>query len=134
MSTSIAISSAANAQAAAAQAAAHAAKTTACMKFVKGYQHDEATIAESREYAGCIGHLHPAPLTDGASMVLKVAVVIIFMAMGAGVVRGFLSKDSWEEWWERYLFIPFFWGLGAACIELVLALIVVGVGFVVGVV
>ena len=44
--TTIAITSAANAQAAAANAAAQEAKRKACMAYVRGYEHDRATVTE----------------------------------------------------------------------------------------
>ena len=84
--TTIAITSAANAQAAAANAAAQEAARKACMALVRGYEHDRATVTEMREYAGCIGRLHPAPMTEDALGVAKFAVLVIFAAMVAGVV------------------------------------------------
>lgn len=86
--TTIAITSAANAQAA----------RKACMAYVRGYEHDRATVSEMREYAGCIDRLHPAPMTEEALGVAKLAVLVIFAAMVAGVVwerRKRMLSNGW---------------------------------------
>ena len=96
--TTIAITSAANAQAAAANAAAQDAARKACMAYVRGYEHDRATVTEMREYAGCIDRLHPAPMTEDALGVAKFAVVLMFAAVVAGVIwerREHSISDSW---------------------------------------
>lgn len=96
--TTIAITSAANANAAAANAAAQEAARKACMAYVRGFEHDHATVTEMREYAGCIDRLHPAPMTEGALGAAKFAVLVIFAAMVAGVVwerRERMLSDGW---------------------------------------
>lgn len=96
--TTIAISSAANAQAAAANAAAQEAARKACMGYVRGYEHDSATVAEMREYAGCIGRLHPGPMSEETLGVAKFAVLVMFAAIVAGIVwerRERSMSDSW---------------------------------------
>jgi hypothetical protein len=85
--TTITITSAANAQAAAANAAAQEAGRKACMAFVRGYEHDRATVIEMREYASCIDRLHPAPLEAGDLMVLKVVVAVLLIGAVLGVRR-----------------------------------------------
>mgnify|MGYP003434270500 CR=1 FL=1 len=72
--TTIAITSAAN-------AAAQEAARKACMAYVRGYEHDRATVSEMREYAGCIERLHPAPLEPGDLMVWKVVVAVLLVGM-----------------------------------------------------
>ena len=90
----IAISSAANAQAAAANAAAQEAARKACMAYVRGYEHDRATVAEMREYAGCIGRLYPAPLEPGDLMAWKIVVAVLLIGMAVGVVREWRNSYS----------------------------------------
>jgi len=90
----IAISSAANAQAAAANAAAQDAARKACMAYVRGYEHDRATVAEMREYAGCIGRLYPAPLEPGDLMAWKIVVAVLLIGMAVGVVREWRNSYS----------------------------------------
>ena len=85
--TTTAITSAANAQAAAANAAAQEAARKACVAYVRGYEHDRATVAEMREYAGCIDRLHPAPLEPGDMMAWKIVVAVLLIGMVAGIVR-----------------------------------------------
>lgn len=89
----IAITSAANAQAAAANAAAQEAARKACMAYVRGYEHDLATVSEMREYAGCIDRLHPEPMAEEALGVAKFAVLVMFAAIVAAIVAGIV--------WER---------------------------------
>lgn len=90
----IAISSAANAQAAAANAAAQEAARKACMAYVRGYEHDRATVTEMREYAGCVGRLHPTPLEPGDLMAWKIVVAVLLVGMAVGVVRQW--RDSFS--------------------------------------
>ena len=93
--TTIAISSAANAQSAAANAAAQEAARKACMAYVRGYEHDRATVTEMREYAGCIERLYPAPLAPGDLMAWKVVVAVLLIGMVVGVVRQW--RDSYSS-------------------------------------
>ena len=90
----IAITSAANANAAAANAAAQEAARKACMAYVRGYEHDRATVIEMREYAGCIDRLHPAPLEPGDLMAWKIVVAVLLVGMVAGIVREW--RDSFS--------------------------------------
>ena len=85
--TTIAITSAAN-------AAAQEAARKACMAYVRGYEHDRATVSEMREYAGCIERLHPAPLEPGDLMVWKVVVAVLLVGMVVGIVREW--RDSFR--------------------------------------
>ena len=101
--TTIAITSAANAQAAAANAAAQEAARKACMAYVRGFEHDRATVDEMREYAGCIDRIHPAPMTEEALGVAKVAVLVIFAAMVAGVVWERRERTISNGWFGAVL-------------------------------
>lgn len=96
--TTIAITSAANANAAAANAAAQEAARKACMAYVRGYEHDQATVSEMREYAGCIGRLHPAPMTEEALGVAKFAVLVMFAAIVAGIVWERRERSMSDGW------------------------------------
>ena len=56
------------------------------MSFVKGYQNDAASEQEMRQYASCVQLLHPEPVSDPqATLLLKAAIVLVFMGMGVGV-------------------------------------------------
>lgn len=94
--TTITITSAANAQAAAANAAAQEAGRKACMAFVRGYEHDRATVIEMREYASCIDRLHPAQLEAGDLMVLKVVVAVLLIGVVLGVRREWRNSGRIE--------------------------------------
>lgn len=116
MSTSIAISSAAATQAAIAGSQAREAKVIACKGFVTGYEHNVATVADSRQYAECVGLLHPEPLSDGTVWILKAAVLIILAGAVFGFVKG--QAEHWSEWWERYLMMPIMGAVAGAGIAL----------------
>ena len=114
--TTVAISAAANAQAAAQEAA-----RKACMAYVRGYEHDRATVTEMREYAGCIDRLHPASMTDEALGVAKFAVLVIFAAMVAGVVWGRRERMLGDGWFVAVFFGSLVGGLCGAAGLLVVA-------------
>lgn len=122
--TTIAITAAANAQAAAANAAAQEAARNACMAYVRGYQHDRATVAEMREYAGCIDRLHPAPLEPGDMMVWKIVVFVLLVGMAAGAVREW--RDSYNG---GYIEAVLFGSLIGLCFSGGAMLLVAGVWF-----
>lgn len=50
-----------------------------------GYAHQTATVEQMHAYAQCVGRLYPEPMATGETVVLKVAIVLIFVGMGAGV-------------------------------------------------
>lgn len=93
--TAIAISTAANAQAAAANAAAQEAARTACMTYVRGYQHDRATVAEMQGYAECIGRLYPQELSADGLVAVKVVIAILLAGVVIGIVHQY--RDSYSE-------------------------------------
>lgn len=94
VTSTVAISAAANANSAAANAAAQAAAKMACMAYVRGYEHDRATVEEMREYSGCIDRLHPQELSADVMTGLKVVVVVLLAGMVIGVVREW--RDSFR--------------------------------------
>lgn len=67
------------------------AEKAKCAASVKGYRHDVATVAQMQEYAGCIDKLHPSELTADATIVLKVAIVLLF----AGTIGGGVYQSVW---------------------------------------
>lgn len=108
--TALAISSAALSQSTIASMRAAEARRSACVSFVKGYQNDAASEQEMRQYASCVRLLHPEPVSDPhATLMLKAAIVLVFMGMGIGV------------WWcmrDGYRSVQdFFYGavIGASC-------------------
>ena len=89
---SVAIAASANANAAAANAAAARAKKIACMKYVPGYKHDTATVAEMRQYSECISALHPTPMTGGEVIWVKAAIIAGLIGAVLGAYKG--AKDD----------------------------------------
>jgi hypothetical protein len=97
------------------------------MKYVQGFQNDTATTAEMREYAGCVQTLHPAPLSDGATWVVKAAILIVFAGIVAGGIKGHM--DSWGDFSDRYILMPLMGALVSAFGLMALGGIVLGVAF-----
>ena len=95
MSTSITISSAANAQATAANIAAQEAARIACLSYVQNYEHNHATVVEMREYANCIDKLHPNPMGADIIFALKLSVILLFVCVISG---GFIYLKRNDEW------------------------------------
>jgi uncharacterized membrane protein len=122
MSVSAGIAAGAAAQSAAAAAAANAARKTACMKFVKGYGHDAATVTEMREYADCIERLYPAPMTGGDVTATKLAIVFVFLCVALGAWKK--RKDQYDGPIERYV-VGGLMGLFAALLVLFLGFMAV---------
>lgn len=112
--TTIAITSAANAQAAAANAQAAAAKRAACMGYVKGYTHDQATVAEMRQYANCIDNLYPS---DFDYTTLKVIVLVLLIGVLIGTAWGYSKADPKDRAFDAAMggFAGF---LGGCCVLL----------------
>lgn len=88
MAAGTAIATMAATQSAIAAAEAHAARVTACRKYMPGYTHDTASVEQQREYAGCVGVLQPSELPAGAEWVIKAAIVIVLVCMGIGAWKG----------------------------------------------
>jgi hypothetical protein len=101
--TSLAISSAANAQAIAANAAAQEAANKACMVFVRGYEHDSANETEMREYVGCIQRLYPYPAPDSVIIVGKVGVLFLFVCIIIGIFLERKNQTISEGWFGAVL-------------------------------
>lgn len=77
--------------AAAVAAAAAARRRAECKVFVRGYEHDRATVSEMREYAECIDCLYPAPMSSGELYAAKFAILVLFAAV---VIGAFLARHG----------------------------------------
>ena len=97
MSASTAIALSANSTAITANTVAQEASRKACLAFVRGYNHDVATVEEMREYAGCIEKLHPAALEEGSLLVVKIMILIVF----AAVIGGVFYEKKYKVWWSE---------------------------------
>lgn len=86
--TAIVISTAAN-------TVAQEAARTACMTYVRGYQHDHATVAEMQGYAKCIGRLYPQELSADGLVAAKVIIAILLGGVVIGIVHQY--RDSYSE-------------------------------------
>jgi hypothetical protein len=84
MSTSIAINTATNAVATAAAAEASRAKDIACKALLSAYKPEGATVSEMRKYADCVHRMYPQPMSDGLSVVLKVAILVLIASFVVG--------------------------------------------------
>jgi hypothetical protein len=127
MSASAGIAAGAAAQSAIAANQAHQAKVTACTKFVKGYAHDTASVAEVRQYASCANTLFPEPVSDGASLAIKAAIVIVLVCFVIGAARGDGYGDTSLS---GRAYGALTWAIIAATTMVIGALGVLGVGYV----
>jgi len=91
----IAIGAAASAQAIAAEARARRAEELACQSFVRGYQHDTATVESMQQYAKCIRILHPTDRPMTGSDVTAVKFVLVALLLG-GVYNTWANRDQWH--------------------------------------
>lgn len=83
--------------AAIAQAQAREAESKACMAYVRGYDHERATVEEMRSYAGCIDRLHPEPMSADAITAWKVMIVILFVGVVIGIVRSVRNRSTFSD-------------------------------------
>jgi hypothetical protein len=123
----VSTSTAATSAAASANAQAIGATRLSCTSYVRGYEHDRAKVTEMREYAGCVGHLHPDQITGESLAVAKFAVLLMFAAILAGFVWERRNNTMGEGWINAVV-----WGglagFGCGCLGLLAA---AGVWFVV---
>ncbi len=128
MSASTAIALSANSTAIAANAIAQEASRKACLGYVRGYNHDVATVEEMREYAGCIEKLHPAALEEGSLLVVKIMILIVFATTIGGVFYEKRHRVWLSKGWVGAIILGGLSGLGASLVGgLVLFLIGKGI-------
>lgn len=94
MSTSIAISTAANTSAVIAQQQAERAMKLACEAMMPTYTHQTATVEQMQVYAKCVEKLHPEELSFGAVIALKIAIVIVLLSTAVGGYIGSRGYDG----------------------------------------
>lgn len=71
----------------AASMAARRARDAECRVVVKVYDHAAATVDQMREFAACVGHLYPQPMSG---MELVFAKALAFSAV-VGLLGGFIK-------------------------------------------
>ena len=82
--TTAAMASVASSQAAIASAQAHQALVERCKITMPNFNAQKATVTEMREYSFCVKTLYPEEMSDGMTVLLKVAFVVALAGMGAG--------------------------------------------------
>lgn len=85
--TSSAMATIATSQAAIASAEAHRAHVEWCKATMPNFDAKTATIAEMREYSGCVDALYPSELGADATIALKIMFVIALAGMTVGAWR-----------------------------------------------
>ena len=124
MSASTAIALSANSTAAAANAIAQEASRKACLAFVRGYNHDVATVEEMREYAGCIEKLHPADPVGNDLLVIKIIILIIFATTIGGIFYEKKHKAWLSEGWVGAILMGGAAGLCAGLVGVAVVLLI----------
>ena len=94
MSTSIAIATAANTTALIAQQQAAEGAKMACQAWMPNYTHATATLEKMHAYAECVHRLYPEPMSADSTIVLKVAVALLFIGVIVGIWRGMSDYDG----------------------------------------
>lgn len=108
-----------------AQQAAHRARVDRCIVFESRFDVARASVAEKQEYASCVETLYPQPLSDGAHFVAKGGVLLLLIAVIAGLIYGWREHRDIEGSLLCGLLFPLFAAAGA----FVVGLIVAGVGY-----
>lgn len=90
MSTSIALSAAANANAAAAAAEASHAQDMACHAIIAAYDPKVARVDQMQTYATCVQRIYPSS-SEIPPVVAKVSIIVLIVALIIGVFKG------WQE-------------------------------------
>ena len=129
MSASTAIALSANSTAIAANAVAQEASRKACLGYVRGYNHDVATVEEMREYAGCVEKLHPAALEEGSLLVVKIIILIIFATTIGGIFYEKKHKAWLSEGWVGAILMGGLSGAAAGVVGVVVVWLI-GAGIV----
>ena len=129
MSASTAIALSANSTAITANTVAQEASRKACLAFVRGYNHDVATVEEMREYAGCIEKLHPADPVGNDLLVVKIIILIIFATTIGGVFYEKKHKVWLSDGWVGAILMGGAAGLCAGLVGVAVVLLI-GAGIV----
>ena len=98
----------------------------ACTVYVQGYAHERATVAEMREYAGCIERLYPSPVSEESLWVAKGAVLVMFAAVVAGIIWEKRTESMMTRTW---LGAVFWGGLAGAALGVIVLAAIGGVWF-----
>ncbi len=127
-STAIAISTS---QSSVAIAAANRARRVACEGLVGNYDPKGASIELMREYADCIDLLYPDPLTPIEAQWIKYVLIACFI--GGGLGSWYMAREGFGDWYDYP--VGFVFGfLGTGAVLGILGLLLMALGFVLGVV
>ena len=129
MSASTAIALSANSTAIAANSIAKEAARKSCLGYVKGYNHDVATVEEMREYAGCVEKLHPADPAGNDLIVVKLMILIVFATTIGGVFYEKKHSLFWSKGWGDAILLGGLCGAAAGVVGLVVVWLI-GAGIV----
>lgn len=101
-----AMSSVAMTQSTVAMMEAHEAEERSCKAFNSTFHAETATVEQQREYAHCVGMLHPSPLTPGGLVAVKCLLALGFIGFAIG------ARMGWKESYGSEFVDAFVYGLG----------------------
>ncbi len=98
-------------------AANHARAIAQCNAFMPSFKHDSASIEQMQYYAMCVQELYPSVHSDSEVIVLKLAIVLCFVGLVAGLIYGIKTKED--------LSLTITWSLfGAICLPTIEVLLI----------
>lgn len=100
-------------------------KTEQCVLFVDGFDSRKSSVVEQKHYASCVQRLNPEPATESQTVVGKVCVAAMLIALVIGLVWGWKEEGIFGSIIAGILF-----PLGLVCLVAVLIAVIMGVGFV----
>jgi hypothetical protein len=129
MSVAVGIAAGASAMSASNSAQIARIKREECELIVETYDPVGAPVIEMKEYAQCVNYLHPNPASDEVVFAGKIVVLILLLAFVLGLIVGIFKPDRYHDWVDRLFIKPLCYTGCAFVIMIVVALIVVGISF-----
>jgi hypothetical protein len=102
MSATIGVASVSVAISARANAIAQEAQKTACIDMVQNYK-GSVLVENQKQYAKCVGILHPKPISAEEMIGAKILIASIFIGIFIGIILA--ARDSYLNG-EKWVFFP----------------------------
>lgn len=93
-------------------------RTGHCILFVEGFDSKKSSVVEQKYYASCVQRLNPDPKTESDMFVGKVCVIMLLLALVAGIIKGWSDDGAEGAFWYGICF-PLFLALGLCILAMV---------------
>ena len=104
----------------------HQARIRQCEGVVESFKSQGSTITEQRQYADCVHLLHPQPISSGAEIFLKIAIIIAIVSAIVGTIREWRKTSNMMD---TFMGGTILYALTSMLVSLVFLLIASGVCF-----